>query len=123
MCSKIYFKSFTGVNHTDICLFITVHSTYFCCRFNVSKHPFGLFELHNESNAAKLVKLGKVRAGSGEDVSGAVKHVSGVGEGDAVAGSAEDAHAHVVDVSLGGGRVDVELSVRALHCEPVEQLE
>ena len=54
---------------------------------------------------------------------GEVAVIDGVGEGDAIAGSAEDAYAHVVDVSLGGGRVDVELGVRALHCEPVEQLE
>merc|ERR1719351_236381 len=57
MCSKIYFKSFTSVNHTDICLFITVHSTYFCCRFNVSKHPFGLFELTQRKQCSQACQI------------------------------------------------------------------
>ena len=57
MCSEIYFKSVHRRESYWYLPVITVHSTYFCCMFNVSKHPFGLFELTQRKQCSQACQI------------------------------------------------------------------
>ena len=68
---------------------------------------------------AGFAELDKHCSGASEDVG----CNEGSSEGNSSAGLGEDADVHLLDAPLGRRQINVECGVRALHCEPVEQLE